>query len=100
MFRKKEPLTKLAKSVLKHRIQTLTGQNMSVLENQLGFSLVRDGVGMNADQMRTLAHLLILEANDMMMKEEPNEAAASTSASIKAGRKRRSMMPIGGEKGD
>ncbi len=61
-FRKKEPLQSMAKSIIKHRVQTLTGRSSAELEEALGFN-IKEGKNMSVDQARRLAHLLILEAN-------------------------------------
>lgn len=90
-FKKKEDLEKQAKSILKHRIQLLTGKNMAQLEQDLGFDLLRDGVGMNVHQTRRLAHFLILEANGQLPDvAKPNGASSSLDQESKmtTGRKR------------
>ena len=38
-FKKKEDIGTMAKSVLKHRIQSLTGKNIQALETELGKSI-------------------------------------------------------------
>ena len=83
-FKKKEILDDLPKSILKHRIQNLTGKNMPDLEKELGFDLMKDGRGMPVEGMRRLAHLLILDAHG----EELPKGTAVKATDKKPGMKR------------
>jgi len=114
-FRKKEALETLGKSLVKHRIQTLTGQSGADLEAQLGFS-IKAGKSMSPDDVRRLAHCLILqacgrldqngEAGPEREEKEPEKVspkraprrslavkAAVSAAPALAGRTRRSVAP-------
>jgi hypothetical protein len=55
-FKKKESVDTLAKSILKHRIQGLTGKSLPNIESELGKNI--EDIG----QLRKLAKLLLLEA--------------------------------------
>ncbi len=61
-FRKKEPLETMPKSIVRHRLHTLTGRQSQELEAELGFS-IKAGNTMSVEEARRLAHFLILEAN-------------------------------------
>ncbi len=50
-FKKKEPLSSLPKSLLKHRLTTLTGRPASELEAELGYS-IKAGRGMPVEDAR------------------------------------------------
>lgn len=64
MFRKKEDINKMAKSILKHRIQTLTGRSMKIIEEEMNYKpLDPNETGMNEQVLRKLAHCLVLQAN-------------------------------------
>jgi len=63
-FRKKEDLGIISKSILKHRIQTLTGRNIRKLEEEMNYKPVDvNETGMNIEVMKKLAHCLILLSN-------------------------------------
>ena len=38
-FKKKEDITRMTKSILKHKIQTLTGKNIKQLEEAMGYKV-------------------------------------------------------------
>ncbi len=61
-FKKKEPLETLPKSILRHRMNTLTGRPSAEVEAEVGFS-IKEGKTMTVDNARRLAHFLILESN-------------------------------------
>jgi hypothetical protein len=75
-FRKKEATEKLGKSVLKHRLQTLTGLNAADMEARLGFN-IKAGRVMSADETRRLAHFFILQANGQLPGHSENGDAPS-----------------------
>lgn len=55
-FKKKETIDSLKKSVLKHRIRSLTGKDLKVIESEVGKAIETD------NDLRRLAKLMILEA--------------------------------------
>jgi len=91
-FKKKEDLVNISKSILKHRIQTLTGRNIKKIEEEMKYRPVDvNETGMNIDVMKKLAHCLILLAEgelegDAAAPEEP--APAPTPIQPLAGKKR------------
>ena len=62
-FKKKEDIGILAKSVLKHRIQSLTGKNIQALEAELGKSIEK------VEDLRRLAKFLLLEVFEKLPKK-------------------------------
>jgi len=62
MFKKKEPLQNMAKSILKHRIQNLTDKSVACIENEIDYTSP-DGTGLTVEMLRRLAHFLILQAS-------------------------------------
>lgn len=63
-FKKKEDLNGMARSILKHRIQTLTGKQIKLIEEEMKYKPKDPNeLGMNVDTMRSLAHYLILLSN-------------------------------------
>ena len=79
-FKKKEDLDKMAKSVLKHRIKLLTGKSVTEMEDDIQHQSL-DGTGFNVEELRKMAHLLILQASDELPTLSPSP--------IKAGSKRK-----------
>ncbi|XP_059085273.1 uncharacterized protein LOC131882210 [Tigriopus californicus] len=65
-FKKKESVSTMAKSLLKHRLQTLTGQSMAQIQVRLGYDLIRDGNGMGVRDMRRLARLMLRQAHGQL----------------------------------
>lgn len=65
-FKKKESVSTIAKSLLKHRLQTLTGQSMTEIQVRLGYDLIRDGNGMGVTDMRRLAKLMLKHAHGQL----------------------------------
>ncbi|XP_023345148.1 uncharacterized protein LOC111714302 isoform X3 [Eurytemora carolleeae] len=94
-FKKKEDIHAISKSILKHRIQTLTGRNIKKIEEEMNYKPVDiNETGMNIDIMKKLAHCLILQANGELNvstgvngSTEP-EPAKVDGAGVSAGRKR------------
>jgi len=87
MFRKKEDINKMSKSVLKHRIQTLTGRNIQIIQDEMKYKPVDPNeTGMNHDIMKKLAHCLILLAEGQLKEnnrtEAPGGATNGTAESI------------------
>lgn len=65
-FKKKEELGGMARSILKHRIQTLTGKQIKQIEEEMKYKPKDPNeLGMNVDTMRALAHYLILLSNEI-----------------------------------
>lgn len=90
MFKKKEPIDDMAKSLLKHRIQTLTGKALSDIEEEMGYPSTREGGGVPVDVLRRLAHFLILEASGQLEPQLPNpvQIQVQEKTSKTSGRKR------------
>jgi len=89
MFKKKEDINKMSKSVLKHRIQTLTGRNIQVIQEEMKYKPVDPNeTGMNHDIMKKLAHCLILLAEGQLKENArtvtPGGASTDTTDSIPA----------------
>ena len=88
-FKKKEPLEGMAKSILKHRIQTLTEKNIPAIESELGYQSP-DGAGLTVDMLKRLAHFLILEAcGELEQLPEPLNNATQTQEKISTPTKRK-----------
>ena len=89
-FKKKETVDDMAKSLVKHRIQALTGKNVPTLEAELGKPIEK------VEDLRRLAKLLLLEAfGKLPFKENTtgkgrkrvSETAAQDEPVLKRGRK-------------
>ena len=64
MFKKKENISGMARSILKHRIQTLTGKQIKLIEEEMGYKPKDPNeLGMDLETMKRLAHFLILLSN-------------------------------------
>ncbi len=98
-FKKKEPIDSIAKSVLKHRIQTITGKSMAELETTCGSKLE------DVAQIKRFARLAILHASNNLAalpespkpeqkrkRQLPNEEAPSGPSS-KRGRRSLAVTP-------
>lgn len=90
-FKKKENLGNMTKSILKHKIQTLTGKNVKTIEEEMKYKPKDPNEpSMDVDTMRSLAGCLILLSNGEL--PHTNGAVAEVvereEAVVKAGRKR------------
>jgi len=64
MFKKKENISGMARSILKHRIQTLTGKQIKLIEEEMGYKPKDPNeLGMDLETMKRLSHFLILLSN-------------------------------------
>ena len=62
-FKKKEEIGRMTKSILKHKIQTLTGRSIKKLEEEMGYQAKDPNEpSMDIDTMRSLASSLVLLA--------------------------------------
>uniref|UniRef100_A0A0K2UNH8 Uncharacterized protein n=1 Tax=Lepeophtheirus salmonis TaxID=72036 RepID=A0A0K2UNH8_LEPSM len=75
-FKKNEKVGSMAKSMLKHRIQSLTGKNIGTIEKELGIPSPPDGPGLDVSSLRKLAHWLILEANGSLVSSPGKRSLA------------------------
>jgi len=81
-FKKKEDIGALTKSILKHKIQTLTGKSVKVIEEEMQYKPKDPNEpSMDIDTMRQLAISLILLSNGAL----PNQ---TNGASAEKGKKR------------
>ena len=72
-FKKKESIDNMAKSLVKHRIQSLTGKNLPTLEADLGKSIE------SVQDLRRLAKLLLLEAFGKLPHKEEKKVVEGKS---------------------
>ena len=62
-FKKKEEIGRMTKSILKHKIQTLTGRSIKKLEEEMGYQAKDPNEpSMDIETMRSLASSLVLLA--------------------------------------
>jgi len=82
-FKKKEDIDRMTKSILKHKIQTLTGKSIKTMEEEMGYVPKNpDEPSMDVDTMRKLARSLVLMAcNELPNYQVPAPVAASAAAS-------------------
>ena len=73
----------MTKSILKHKIQTLTGKSIKTMEEEMGYVPKNpDEPSMDVDTMRKLASSLVLMAcNELPNYPVPAPVAASAAAS-------------------
>lgn len=89
-FKKKEDLETISKSILKHRIQTLTGRNIRKLEEEMNYKPVDiNETGMNIEVMKKLAHCLILLANGELKLTQAQAAPVVAPAPVAVNGKKR-----------
>jgi len=95
-FKKKEDISTMAKSILKHKIQTLTGKNVKTIEEEMNYQPKDPNEpSMDIDTMRRLASSLVLLANqELPHYAEPELAPAAT---VKIGSKRSSSSQVEAE---
>jgi len=87
-FKKKEEIGRMSKSILKHKIQSLTGKNIKQLEEGLGYKPKDPNEpSMDIDTMRRLASSLVLQAAGEL-PDYPGGAAQAVPAAPAASRKR------------
>ena len=48
-FKKKEDISRMTKSILKHKIQTLTGKNIKQLEDAMGYKVALKTAGLSSN---------------------------------------------------
>ena len=78
----------MTKSILKHKIQTLTGKSIKMLEEEMGYQPKDPNEpSMDVDTMRSLASSLVLLASDEL-PDYPDTAPAPTVAPTPTGSKR------------
>eukprot|EP00090_Calanus_glacialis_P037589 TRINITY_DN6488_c0_g1_i1.p1 TRINITY_DN6488_c0_g1~~TRINITY_DN6488_c0_g1_i1.p1 ORF type:complete len:549 (-),score=217.74 TRINITY_DN6488_c0_g1_i1:113-1759(-) len=96
-FKKKEDISSMAKSILKHKIQTLTGKSVKTIEDEMKYQPKDPNEpSMDIDTMRRLASSLVLLSN----KELPNYAepeVPEAAPPVKAGSKRSSSSQVEAE---
>ena len=74
-FKKKEDIERLTKSILKHKIQTLTGKSIKTLEEEMEYKAKDPNEpSMDVDTMRRLASSLVLLASDELPEYTPPPA--------------------------
>jgi hypothetical protein len=79
MFKKKEDINKMSKSVLKHRIQMLTKKNIQQIQEEMNYTPVDPNeTGMNHEILKKLAHCLILLAEGQLELEPQQSKIEST----------------------
>jgi len=87
-FKKKEDIDRMTKSILKHKIQTLTGKSIKILEDEMGYKPKDPNEpSMDIDTMRRLASSLVLLASNEL-PDYPDTAPAPGPAPVQAGTKR------------
>ena len=78
----------MTKSILKHKIQTLTGKSIKILEDEMGYKPKDPNEpSMDIDTMRRLASSLVLLASNEL-PDYPDTAPAPGPAPVQAGTKR------------
>lgn len=83
-FKKKEDIERMTKSILKHKIQTLTGKSIKTLEEEMDYRPKNpDEPSMDIDTMRRLASSLVLLATN-----ELPDYPAPAPAPVQVGSKR------------
>jgi len=83
MFKKKEPIDKMSKSILKHRIQTLTNKNIQQIQEEMKYKPVDPNeTGMNHDILKKLAHCLIMLAEGQLDNVQSNGAATTEAEAV------------------
>merc|ERR1719234_2195250 len=87
-FKKKEDIGTLTKSILKHKIQTLTAKSVKVIEEEMHYKPKDlNEPSMDIDTMRQLAISLILLSNGVL-PNQTNGASAENGANAEKGKKR------------
>jgi len=89
-FKKKEDIDRMTKSILKHKIQTLTGKSIKNMEEEMGYVPKNpDEPSMDIDTMRKLAtSLVLLASNELPNYPAPVAAPAPAPAAGRVGNKR------------
>lgn len=91
-FKKKENIGTMTKSILKHKIQTLTGKSVKIIEEEMKYKAKDPNEpSMDVDTMRSLASVLILLSNGEL--PHTNNGAAPVAEreqpqAVKSGKKR------------
>jgi len=101
-FKKKEDINSMAKSILKHKIQTLTGKNMKIIEDEMKYKPKDPNEpSMDIDTLRRLASCLILLSNDELPNyanvDSEQEDVLPQKENVKAGSKRSSSSQMAEE---
>jgi len=87
-FKKKEDIGRMTKSILKHKIQTLTGKSIKILEEEMGYKPKDPNEpSMDVDTMKSLASSLVLLACDEL-RDYPDTTPAPAVAPTPTGSKR------------
>jgi len=96
-FKKKEDISSMAKSILKHKIQTLTGKSVKNIEDEMMYQPKDPNEpSMDIDTMRRLASSLVLLSNQELPNyAEPDMPAAAPP--VKVGSKRSSSSQVEAE---
>jgi len=95
-FKKKEDIPSMAKSILKHKIQTLTGKSVKTIEEEMKYQPKDPNEpSMDVDTMRRLAASLVLLSN----QELPHyaETQVSEAPPVTVGSKRSSSSQVEAE---
>ena len=101
-FKKKEDIGRMTKSILKHKIQTLTGKSIKNLEEEMGYKAKNPNESsMDVETMRSLASSLVLLACDELpdyMDISPTRgikrpASSSAEAGTSASKASRRSLP-------
>merc|ERR1719220_2938782 len=90
-FKKKEEIGTMTKSILKHKIQTLTGKSVKVIEEEMQYKPKDPNEpSMDIDTMRALAISLILLSNGVLPNQTNGTTAENGGRGAEKGRKRAS----------
>merc|ERR1719220_955581 len=88
-FKKKEEIGTMTKSILKHKIQTLTGRSVKVIEEEMQYKPKDPNEpSMDIDTMRRLAMSLILLSNGVLPAQSNGTKAFNGDGAPEKGKKR------------
>jgi len=86
-FNKKEDMRLIARSILKHRIQTLTGKVIKTIQEEMKYSPKDPAeVFMDLDSMKILAHFLIMLSNHIGIEDATRNQIRETPLQSKSPR--------------
>eukprot|EP00092_Neocalanus_flemingeri_P017667 GFUD01019110.1.p1 GENE.GFUD01019110.1~~GFUD01019110.1.p1 ORF type:complete len:564 (-),score=202.64 GFUD01019110.1:132-1823(-) len=97
-FKKKENISSMAKSILKHKIQTLTGKSVKIIEDEMKYQPKDPNEpSMDIDTMRRLASSLVLLSNNELPNYAEPEPVPEPAPVVKIGSKRSSSSHVEAE---
>jgi len=97
-FKKKEDISSMAKSILKHKIQTLTGKSVKMIEDEMKYQPKDPNEpSMDIDTMRRLASSLVLLSNQELPNYAEPEQVPEPAPAVKIGSKRSSSSQVEAE---